>query len=83
MPDIERGVPVYVAVLEDGEGCGYVMISPRDVVGRKTEDCALPTDSNRVSVVVERLRQDSLSLSPWGVVFPGKAGMWMVDYIWP
>ena len=46
-----------------------VTVRPEDVeviamsadAARRQVDCALPTDSNRVSVVVEGLRQDSWS----------------------
>ena len=55
-------------------------IRPEDVgvtamsadAGRRQVDCALPTDSNMVSVVVERFRQDSWSRVGSGV--PGQSG---------
>ena len=37
-------------------------------------DCALPTDSDRVSVVVEGC--DMTVGLVWGVMFPGEAGMY-------
>ena len=62
-----------------------VTVQPEDVevtamsadAARRQVDCALPTDSNRVSVVVEGLRQDSkYCWSRMGSHVPGKAGMW-------